>query len=122
MEMIILNDYWPEYRTEAPLIPDLMHLVMSYLIQCVKTKTHEFTLINGFYNGVYRKYYDSNGQLFVERHYKYGKRNGMQRIWYTNGQLWQEQNYKNDKTDGPIRIWCGDGELRYESPIINTWT
>lgn len=139
MEVIVLNDYWPEYRMEAPLIPDLMHIVISYLIEHVKTNTEEYTSINGLKHGLCREWY-SDGKLKQESHYKYGIKDGLVQYCgvdhvcivnnYKDGlkhglQTWDfygmkgEENYKDDQKDGVQLTWYDDGIKRSEENYKN---
>ena len=72
----VLKTYYPEYRTEAPLPPDLLELCVGFLIE-------------------EKKEYYENGQLRSQGKCVNGEKHGGYKEWYINGQFWSQGNYVN---------------------------
>ncbi|MBO5997035.1 MAG: hypothetical protein J6P93_00710 [Alphaproteobacteria bacterium] len=70
---------------------------------------------NGKMDGLSKGYYGENGQLWWERTYKDGEKDGPEKWYYENGQLMSEQTYKNGKEDGPGKRYNRNGELNGEA-------
>jgi len=58
--------------------------------------------------------YYSNGQIKEEINYKDDKKDGKWTIWHPNGQLSAVENYKNGKADGKSTSWYEDGQIAVE--------
>ena len=59
-------------------------------------------------------YWYQNGQKMYERHYKDGKRDGLQMKWYENGQKSYEYTRKDGNAIGLGITWHQNGQKRYE--------
>ena len=68
------QEYYPEYRVESPLPPDLLELCIGFLIE-------------------EKKEYWLNGQPWSQETYVNGKKHGEWKQWWGNGQLWSQGTY-----------------------------
>jgi antitoxin component YwqK of YwqJK toxin-antitoxin module len=77
------------------------------------TLQYEESYKNGKKDGV-DKFWYSNGQLRWESYYVNGKIDGVERRWYKNGQMWSEINFKNGEAEGIKKEWSKNGKLTKE--------
>ncbi|MDO9214514.1 MAG: hypothetical protein Q8Q54_04935 [Methylococcales bacterium] len=66
------------------------------------------------FTGIYIPLPYDNGQVKSERHYKNGKKNGLDASWYENGYKKMETNYKDGKLDGLETSWYKYGDKKSE--------
>ena len=67
---------------------------------------------NGLLHGRSRKWY-VNKQIFEDRTYTMGEKNGKQTSWWENGNKQFEFYAKNDKYEGELKEWAFDGKLMH---------
>ena len=67
---------------------------------------------NGLLHGRCRKWY-ANKQLFEDRIYTMGEKNGKQIAWWGNGNKQFEFNAKNNMYHGELKEWAFDGKLMH---------
>ena len=102
--------FWPDLireALEAPFTMEKKYWPNGQPCYCNTMKNNQF-------HGICRDWHKS-GQLWLEGHWKDGKRNGTDRIWDKNGQLKLESHWKNDKQHGISRLWYTNGQLQLET-------
>lgn len=62
---------------------------------------------------VTREYWD-NGKLKKETHWKSGKKNGLETMWYESGRKREESSFKNGEKDGVSSFWDEEGRKKWE--------
>ena len=86
-------------------------------------------LFSGFVYGeeseVKREYWHSGG-FKKETHFRDGKKNGLETMWYEPGTQWfeknrkrEETNYKDGKKDGASLLWDKDGRKQQGAYYAN---
>lgn len=63
-------------------------------------------------NGIVVKYYKLNRLLALRIHYKDGKKDGLEEIFYRNGHLHFRVNYKGGQEDGLTEYFHTNGKLK----------
>lgn len=63
-------------------------------------------------NGIVVKYYTFNRLLALRIHYKNGKKDGLEEIFYRNGHLHFRINYKGGQEDGLTEYFHTNGKLK----------
>lgn len=63
-------------------------------------------------NGIVVKYYKLNRLLALKIHYKDGKKDGLEEIFYRNGHLHFRVNYKGGQEDGLTEYFHTNGKLK----------
>ena len=96
----ILQEYYPGYRVESFLPPDLLEMCMGMLIEEKK------------------KYYE-NGQLESQGTYVNGKKHGEYKYWHENGQIWSQGTYVNGEIHGETKSWYENGQLESQGTYVN---
>ena len=62
-----------------------------------------------------------NGQIWSEKNYKDGKRDGKWTEWHENGLIESEKNYKDGKEDGKWTQWYENGQIERDGNV-HIWT
>ncbi len=69
--------------------------------------------------GISRGYYGKSGKLFCETPYVNGKKNGVEKIYYTDGSLHEEFPNINGKKNGIVKEYNEDGTIICECAYVN---
>lgn len=137
----VLKHYYPDYKTDAYLIPDLVKIIISYLdIVAVHTPYEESVKIEGDYVGryvlkylngnIYKECYyekgrlhglfimkEPNGQIITSEEYLHGLKHGRHLV-YEKGVLKSDIIYKyNVAIDRPTQVIIGNGRVVTRAPI-----
>lgn len=113
----LLDEYYSDYRTHAPLPPDILILCVSYNCK-IKRKYHKMSgklhYINKLYcgktHGLYEEYYD-NGNPSAKCFFRYGLVHGIYEEWYMypRNQYSSVTNWNNGSYDGLQEQWYQNG-------------
>lgn len=76
------------------------------------------TYKNGKLDGIYREFWEDNGQVRLEIHYKDSVRYGPLRVYYYNGKMYIDGNYYDDLPHGKWKIYKENGTLDRELEYI----
>ena len=122
---IILQEYYPEYRKQAPLPSDLLELCISFLIEEKKEYhsngklLYQGTYVNGEKHGEWKTWWHNSEQLWKQGTYVNGKQHGEWKMWYRNGKLWKQGTYVNGKQHGEWKAWNRNGKLKSKETYVN---
>lgn len=100
---------WIDYEIRhygASNVPD----TFSYALNIYKA---------GVLNGTSREFNYKSRKLSHETQYKDGKKNGIERKYYSDGPLYEEIAYSNDKRNGTDKEYYESGKLRVETIYNN---
>ncbi len=70
-------------------------------------------------SGCVKRDYHSNGNLWRERPFKNGDKEGIEKWYYENGNLEKEMPFKNDKVEGIAKRYDKMGNLQIEASFLN---
>ena len=120
----VLQEYYPEYRVESPLPPNLLEMCVGMLIE--EKKEHwsngqlesQETYVNGKKHGEW-KLWRTNGQLESQETYVNGKEHGEWKRWYENGQPHVQSTYVNGELHGELKVWHENGQLWSHEMYVN---
>lgn len=82
-------------------------------------KVSEGKTINRLNEGVWNYYHKASKQLMKVEHYKNGKLNGMQTIYYPSGKIAETRDFKNGEREGMYKVYFENGIISEESTFKN---
>lgn len=88
---LVKNGKWKEFNKHAVLIAEGFYL---------NNKKH----------GVWREYYDENGRIMLEEHYKHGLQHGAYTSFHPNGQVFSKGQFLNGVREGYFKVYDEQGK------------
>lgn len=82
-------------------------------------KVSEGKTVNRYKEGVWNYYHKASKQLMKVEHYKNGKLDGPQTLYYPSGKVAEEKFYVNGLLEGPYKMYVESGKLVEESNYKN---